>query len=78
MADGLKGAGPLTPLVVPLGVVAASLVRGLQLAAIHLHCGGLGQNCLDVSVCHGVLLLLGGIKHLHVTNSQESFSVLST
>ena len=64
MADGLKGAGPLTPLVAPLGVVAASLVRRPQLAAVHLHCGGLGQNCLDVSVCHWVLLLLGGIKHL--------------
>ena len=66
MTDGEEGAGPLTPLVTPLGVVAASLVRRLQLAAIHLHRGGLGQYCLNVSVCHWVLLLLGLIKHLHV------------
>ena len=70
MADGLEGTGPLTPLVTPLGVEGASLLRRLQLAAIHLHRGGLGQDCLNVSVCHWVFLLLGGIKHLHVTNSE--------
>ena len=66
MADGFKGAGPLTPLVAAILNVAARLVRRPQLASIYLHCGGLGQYCLNVSVCHWVLLLLGCIKDLHV------------
>lgn len=70
MADGLEGAGPLTPLVGPFGVVAASLVRGLQLAAVHLHRGGLAQDCLNVSVCHWVLLLLGCIKNLQARKQE--------
>ena len=58
VADRFEGAGPLTPLVTPLLMVAASLLRRLQLAAIHSYCRGLGQYCLNVSVCHWVLSLL--------------------
>lgn len=57
VADGFEGAGPLTPLAAAVMVVAASLLRRLQLAAIHLYCGGLGQYCLNVSVCYWILFL---------------------
>ena len=65
MGDGCNRAGPLTPLVLTLLTIAVCLLWRLQLTAIYLNCLWLAQDGLYIPIGDWILLLFGGVEHLH-------------